>query len=82
MKPLRVQARRFVEPGRVYVVPDVSHPEVDLFTAVDDADALIVVCSIEDEQRLRDIIAVEQERPRWWREVRRIEDALRKGGPR
>lgn len=76
MKPVTVKPRRFVSKGAVYVMPDTSHPEVDLFTTLDDADALVIVCHPDHEQLVRDALAIEQERPRWWRDMRRIEAAL------
>lgn len=40
--------------GHALVMVDTSHPEVDLFTSVDDADALVVACHLTDERAVRD----------------------------
>lgn len=58
---------------------DISHPEVDVFTTIEEADALVVVCHPVHEEALRDAIAVEQERPQWWRDMRAIEEAISRG---
>ena len=73
MKAVKVVAREMIPKGAVYVMPDTSHPEVDLFVTIDDADALVVACHPDHEQVVRDAIAIEQERPKWWRDLRRIE---------
>jgi hypothetical protein len=76
MKPVVIKPRRFVPRGRIYVMPDTSHPEVDIWTTLDDADALILTCHPDHEEMLRDAVAIEQERPKWWRDLRRLEEML------
>lgn len=78
MKPVTICPRSFMPRGKVFVMADVSHPEVDVFTTIDDADALVIACHPDDEQALRDAVAIEQERPKWWRDLRRLE-ALTRG---
>lgn len=76
MKPVTIKPRTFIPKGKVYVMPDTSHPEVDMWVTIDDADALVIACHPDHEQVLRDAVALEQERPKWWRDMRRIEAAL------
>lgn len=76
MKPVTIKSRTFAPRGQVFIMADTSHPEVDPLTTIDDAGALVLVCHPDQEQVLRDAVALEQERPRWWRDMRRIEAAL------
>lgn len=76
MKTLTIQARFIVQRGRIYLMPNIDHPDVDMWLTIDDAEHLIAVCHPDDERWLRDVIAVEQERPRCWRDVQRIEAAM------
>jgi hypothetical protein len=76
MKAVTIQPRSFIPEGKVFVMADTSHPEVDLWTTIDEADALIIACHPEQEQAVRDLVAVEQERPKWWRDMRRFEATI------
>lgn len=83
MKAVTIRVREIMPRGQVAVMADVSHPEVDVFTTIDNADALVIACHPDHEQVVRDAVAIEQERPRWWRELRRLEDfyaVLARGG--
>ena len=79
MKPITIMVRSIMPKGIVALMADTSHPEVDLFTSIDDADALVLACHPDHEQVVRDAVAIEQERPKWWRDLRRIEDAIATG---
>lgn len=76
MKPVTIKARSIMPKGKIFLMADISHPEVDPFTTIDDADALVIACHPDHEQVVRDAVALEQERPKWWRDLRRIEDAI------
>lgn len=76
MKAITIKPRPFVPKGRVYLMPDTSHPEVDLFTPMEQADALVIACHPDHEQLVRDAVAIEQERPKWWRDLRSFEAAI------
>lgn len=82
MKAVTVKARDFVPKGRVYLMPNTDHPEVDLWLTIDEAEHLLVVCHPDHEQVVRDAIAIEQERPAWWRDTRAIEAAIEQAGER
>lgn len=77
MRPVTILPRSYCPKGKLYVMADTSHPEVDVSTSIEDADALMVLCHPEHEQVLRDAIAIEQERPKWWRDMQRIERTIR-----
>lgn len=76
MKPVTITARSFIPKGRIFLMADTSHPEADPLTPVDEADRLLLLCHTDYEQVVRDAIAIEQELPKWWRDLRHIEAAL------
>lgn len=75
--------------GTVHIVPDYEHPEIPFFdfglgrdcaitaTPAEVPDGRIIVCHPDDEQRVRDALAVAQETPQWWLDQQRFEQALR-----
>lgn len=76
MKAITIRARTLIPKGHIYLMPNTEHPEVDLFTTIDEAEHLIVACHVDDEHRVRDAVAVAQETPKWWLDLRRFERAL------
>jgi hypothetical protein len=76
VKAVVIKPYSYVPSGSVYVMADTSHPEVSLWTTIDEADALIIACHPDHEQIVRDVVAIEQERPRWWRDLRAFEAAI------
>jgi len=87
VKPVTIVVSALLQRAHVCVTADFSDPRVDLFTSVDDAEALVLACHPDYERVLRDVVAIEQERPKWWRDMRRIEELVaggatpRGGGP-
>lgn len=55
----RLRVSRFVTPGQFLVVADLDHPEIGLSN---DPDGSLLLCSPEDEQRGRDLLAQLAER--------------------
>jgi hypothetical protein len=83
VKRVTVRPNQFVPRGKVFVMADTSHPEVDPLTSIDDAGALVIACHPDNERVLLDAIAIEQERPKWWRDqqaLERVLSVLRAGG--
>lgn len=76
VKAVTIKPREIIPPGRVYVMPNIDHPEIDLRMTIDEADHLIIACHPSHEQAVRDAVALEQERPKWWRDMRAIEAAI------
>ncbi len=76
MKAITIRARSIIPAGSVYVMPNTEHPEISLWTTLDEAEHLIVACHIDDEQRVRDAVALAQEYPKWWLDLRRFERVL------
>lgn len=80
MKPLTIKADPLCPARRAFLMPDVTDPRVDPLDAFDGgieaAERLLILCHPDDEQRIRDAVAVEQERPKWWRDWQRIEQAF------
>ncbi len=81
MKAVTIRARTIIPAGRVYVMPNTEHPEVDPWATIDAAEHLIVACHVDDEQRVRDAVAVAQETPQWWLDLRRFERILQRPTP-
>lgn len=86
----RVQATAILgTPGTVYVVTDYSHPETPFSdfglgpnceitsTPAEIPDGRTIVCHPDDEQRVRDALAVAQETPQWWLDQQQFERMLR-----
>jgi hypothetical protein len=83
VKRVTVRPNQYVPKGQAFLMADTDHPEIDLLTPIDDADALIVACHPDNERVLLDAIAIEQERPKWWRDqqaLERVLSVLRTGG--
>lgn len=76
MKPVTIKVRSIMPKGQIFLMADTSHPEVDPFTSIDDADALVIACHPDHERVVRDAVAIAQERPQWWRDLRWIEEAI------
>lgn len=76
MKAITFRPHPYVPRLRVYLMPDADHPEVDPFTSLDDADRIVLVYHPDHDQLVRDAVAIEQERPAWWREMREFQTAL------
>lgn len=79
MKPVVIQTVSWAPKGSVFVMADTSHPEIDLMTTIDDANKLRLVCHPDEEEAVRDAVAICQERPKWWEDMRRFEALLTKG---
>jgi hypothetical protein len=76
MKRVTVRPNQYVPKGQVFLMADTGHPEIDPLTPIDDADALIIACHPDNERVLLDAIAIEQERPKWWRDQQALERVL------
>lgn len=85
---LRLQVSPYVPQGQILVMSDYSHPETPMFEfsfgengiesrPAEVPDGRIIACHPDDERRLRDAIACEQETPKWWRDWQLFERALR-----
>jgi hypothetical protein len=58
MKAVTIKPREFIPKGHIYLMPDTSHPEIDMWVTIEDADALILVCHPDHEQLVRDAVAM------------------------
>ena len=79
----------WLDPGTVWIVPDYTHPETPMFVfgiapngqltskPAPVPDGRIIACHPDDEQAVRDAVAVAQERPQWWEDMRRFDEMLR-----
>lgn len=79
MKAVTVRAHSWLPRGQVFVMANTDHPELPVVLPIDEAEHVVIVCHPSDERAVRDALAVEQERPKWWRdeqERRRVFDAL------
>ena len=83
-----VRANEFVPKGRVFVMANYEHPETPMFEfgwghdgitteSAEVPDGRIIACHPEDEQRVRDALAVAQERPKWWENTQAIVRTIR-----
>ena len=79
MKSVTIKTRPFIPAGRIHVMPNIAEPGIDLSTTTDEAQHLVIDCNPGDEQRVRDILASEQQRPNWWRDLTHFEQAMRNG---
>jgi hypothetical protein len=61
MKRIRVIVSRYARPGRYMMVPDFKDPECGCCRTVAEAKAVVIACHADDEQRVRDAVAVSQE---------------------
>lgn len=79
---MRVQVSQFARPGAVVIMVDYSHPETPMHDFGIDArgqitakpaeipDGRVLLCHPDDEQHVRDALAIAQERPKWWEDMR------------
>lgn len=84
-----VRPRSFIPKGTIFIVPNYEHPEIPMTEfswgpgglesrPAPTPDGRIIMCHPEDERRLRDALAIVQERPKWWEDWQRVERALRR----
>ncbi len=64
-------------PGKVLILPNYEHPEAGSPLGGEVPDGRLVICHPDDEQRVRDAIAVAQETPKWWLDWQRFERMLK-----
>lgn len=78
MKPLTIRANPLIPVGKVFVMPDVTDPKIgfNFDTGLDGAERLLIACHPDDEQMVRDVIAVEQEQQKWSLDWQRIKQAF------
>ena len=85
---VKIRSSDMVPDGNVLIAADYEHPETPMFEfawgpagltsqPASVPDGRIIYCRPEDEQRVRDAVAVAQERPKWWEDWQRIERAIR-----
>lgn len=81
---VKVRSSSIVSRGQVLVMADFEHPETPIMdfwmeggeiqsASAPVPDGRIIVCHPDDEQRVRDAVAVAQERPKWWEDWQAVE---------
>jgi hypothetical protein len=75
MNGVRIYTHHLVKPNQIIIMADYDHPEIHMF---EDPvpDGRLIYCNPVDEQRVRDAVAMAQERPKWWEDMRRFEEFL------
>jgi hypothetical protein len=84
---VRISVTSLVPAGQVVLMPDYSHPETPMFDfgwgpdgitsqPASVPDGRVLACHPDDEQRVRDALAVAQERPQWWEDWQRVQRAI------
>ena len=80
MKTVTIKARPFIPAGRVHVMADIAEEGINLATTTDEAQHLVIDCHPGEEQRVRDALAIEQQRPNWWHDLKHFEETMRSTG--
>ncbi|MCA1571218.1 MAG: hypothetical protein LC798_13045 [Chloroflexi bacterium] len=64
--------------GQVFLMADPwrGHPEVPTVQPVAEAEHVALIVHPDDEERVRDLVAVAQETPRWWLDLQRFQRVL------
>ena len=86
---VKIRSRSFIPKGQIVIMPDFEHPETPMTDfwmeggEIQSApapvpDGRIVCCHPDDEQRVRDVVAIAQERPKWWEDWQAMERMIRK----
>jgi hypothetical protein len=89
MIPHRIEATAYGVKGKVFLMGDPQGPsrgsvmgQPDEFPEpIDHHARVLLLCHPDDEQRIRDVIAREQEAPKVWRDWQRLVTALNQPGP-
>lgn len=87
---VQIMVRPFIPKGQIVIMVDFNHPEASMTNFGFDfatggvtaepaeiPDGRIICCHPDDEGRVRDALAVAQEKPKWWLDWQSFEKTMR-----